>query len=158
MNLNRRTFHKLSLAALGGAVSGTLAGCGETPAPVTPPTTGTTPAGTPDTGTQVAATAGEGHLCRGLNNCKNQGADGKNACAGQGTCATKEWHNTCGGNNACKGRGGCGENPGLNSCKTEGGCHVPLMDDAWTKVRARMEEKWKKDGKEFGAAPAKKDA
>lgn len=159
MSLNRRAFHKLSLAALGGAVSGSLVGCGETPAPApsTTPTTGTTPSIPAEPGTQVAAAGGEGHLCRGLNECKEKGADGKNACAGQGTCASKDWYNSCGGQNACKGRGGCGENPGLNECKTQGGCHVPLMDEAWTKVRARMEEKWTKEKKDFGMAPAKAD-
>jgi hypothetical protein len=103
------------------------------------------------------------HVCRGLNSCKGQGAevdlDGDkkpdvNACAGQGACATAK-HITCGGENACKGQGGCGATPGENDCKGQGHCHVPLMDSAWKKARARFEARMKKQKKEVGAAPAK---
>jgi hypothetical protein len=163
--LNRRDFHRLSMAAMGGVMAGAIVGCegNNAPAPApttTPPAASTTPAAK---GTEVASTAGEAgktepHLCRGLNACKGQGGGesaGKNACAGQGECATVKEH-TCGGENECKGLGGCGENPALNECKGKGGCHIPLMDSAWKKVRQRFEEKMKTAGKEVGPAPAKK--
>lgn len=134
--INRRDFSALSLAAMGGLLSGVLSGCGG-----------------PGTGT---AAAGEKHLCRGLNECKGQGSGGKNECAGQGECATAS-HHSCGGKNECKGLGGCGEDAGANACKGKGGCHVPLMDDAWTTVRKRLEDKLAKSGKKAGQAPAKKD-
>lgn len=154
--INRRDFQRLALAAWGGSVLGTLAGCGER----LPSKIGGPPA-TPASGINVAA-AGEGsknlvvemHLCRGLNACKGQGASGKNECAGRGTCSSLK-HHDCGGQNECKGQGGCGEDPGLNACKTKGGCAVPLMDDAWTKVRKRFEESMTKAAKPFGTAPAK---
>ena len=154
--MQRRHFHKLSIAALSGAVAGTLAGCGgETPAPApAQPAPGTPSAASKDSTPVVAET----HLCRGLNACKNQGASGKNDCAGQGDCASKATHHTCGGANECKGQGGCGKNAGENECKGKGGCEVPLMDSAWKKVRARFEEKMKKDNKPFGSAPEKAKA
>lgn len=165
--LNRRDFHRLSMAAMGGVMAGAMVGCEAKPVMVPPPSPPATPAAGSATtpGTEVAATAGEGsksepHLCRGLNACKGQGGGataGKNACAGQGECATSKEH-TCGGENECKGLGGCGENPATNECKGKGGCHVPLMDHAWKKVRKRFEEKMKADGKEVGPAPAKKEA
>lgn len=167
--LNRRDFHRLSMAAFGGALAGSVVGCAPAAAP---------PAGAP--AAKPAATGGEGsapsaeagadtaalensvaavgvekHLCRGLNACKNQGESGENACAGQGTCATLE-HHTCGGENACKGQGGCGKNAVENECKGKGGCHVPLMDEVWDKARKIFEAKMKKAGTPVGAAPAKK--
>lgn len=148
--MNRRDFHKLSLAAFSGAVSGTLAGCGETPKPEAPKTgTGKTDAGKGD------AAVAELHVCRGLNACKGKGAGATNECAGQGACASKETVHTCAQSNKCKGQGGCGNNPGENACETKGGCSVPLMDHAWKKVRAKFEEKMKKADKKFGEAPAK---
>jgi len=158
MSLDRREFHKITLAALSGLASGT-AGCGK---PAAPPST---PAPSSSSeykdkmtqGSEAApAEGGETalHTCRGLNACKGQGASKDNACAGQGTCATVAAHE-CAGMNECKGQGGCGENPAANECKGKGGCHVPLMDEAWTKARAAFEESMKKAGKEFGAAPAK---
>lgn len=160
-------------------MAGAMAGCDNPPAAppakVPNPNEGTPPkahdaekgakAGgeTPDNA--VASTAGEGgksdpHVCRGLNACKGQGGGdtaGKNACAGQGDCATAK-HHGCGPENECKGLGGCGANPAANECKGKGGCHVPLMDEAWEKVRKRFEDKMKETGKEFGKAPEKKKA
>jgi len=155
--MQRREFHQLSIAALSGAVAGTLSGCGgeaTAPAPAVKPNADKPVAGAadPKDGAPVVA---ETHLCRGLNACKNQGASGKNDCAGQGDCASKATHHTCGGANECKGQGGCGKTAGENECKKMGGCEVPLMDSAWKKVRARFEEKMKKDDKPFGSAPAK---
>ena len=138
---NRREFNKLSSAALGGLLAGTVAGC--------------TPQGSqPVTGPSTASAA-EVHLCRGLNTCKGKGHGGKNDCAGQGSCATVKEH-SCHAQNDCKGQGGCGEKPGENSCKGKGDCSVPLMDSAWKEVRTKLEERMKKDGKPIGPAPKKK--
>jgi hypothetical protein len=135
---DRRNFHKLTAAALGGIASG-LSGCnsgGAGPAP-------------------AAATVAkaEVHLCRGLNDCKGQGKNGQNDCRGQGACATAKEH-SCGGQNDCKGLGGCGETVGANECKTHGGCHVPLMESAWETLRKRKETAWTEKKLEFGKAPA----
>ena len=132
--MNRRDFQKLAAAAMGGVLAGTAAGCGEKPKEV--------------------AVVAEKHICRGLNSCKGQGKDGKNACAGQGTCATVKAHD-CGGTNECKGQGACGEKPGDNDCKGMGGCHVPVTSKVmWKQAREYFEEKMKKAGKTIGAAPA----
>ena len=160
--LNRRDFNRLTMAALGGVVAGTVAGCGEEPKK--PASTGTTPGGsgvaaTPPSkadGKEVADVKGEPHACRGLNACKGQGAEGNNECAGQGDCATASWHHGCSGQNDCKGQGGCGPNPTQNDCKTKGGCHIPLMDSAWKSARDHFEKKMKEDEKKFGTAPDKK--
>jgi hypothetical protein len=165
-DLNRRDFHRLSMAAMGGLMTGAAAGCGEQPAAKAPAGSKTKDEGakapeaakseSESVGTAVAMS--EKHTCRGLNTCKGLGGGdtaGKNACAGQGECATVAEH-TCGTSNECKGQGGCGNDPGLNECKGQGGCHVPLMSSAWKKVRARFEEKMKADGKKFGDAPAAK--
>ena len=161
--LNRRDFHRLTMAAFGGVVAGTVGGCGEEkPAPAVKPTASSTPnSPTPDSKTKPAEVAaadvtGEPHACRGLNACKNQGSSGKNDCAGQGECATKSWEHSCGGENACKGQGGCGNDATQNECKGKGGCHVPLMDSVWDKARKHFEDKMKETGKEVGAAPPKK--
>lgn len=134
-NVSRRDFHVHAAAIMGGLAAGSLLGCSSEP----------------NGGTAAAADL---HVCRGLNDCKGLGGDGKNSCRGQGTCATIAAH-TCAGQNACKGQGGCGAEPALNSCKGEGGCAIPLMDGAWTTVRERMEADWKKRSVEFAAAPAK---
>lgn len=159
--LNRRDFHRLSMAAFGGALAGSLAGCS---GPTAPPaanstaTTGGKSSSPPVAGEAHEITTAEVHICRGLNTCKGKGAGGTNECAGQGDCATPSTHHDCSGSNACKGQGGCGANPAQNSCKGQGGCHVPLMAGAWKDARAFFESEMKKAGKEFGAAPAKKKA
>ena len=137
-SLTRRDFQRLTAAAFGGIVAG--AGLG--------------PALAADK-EEKSPLLGDPHVCRGLNTCKNKGASSKNACAGQGDCATAEAH-TCHGANACKGQGGCGEHPGENTCKAKGGCNVPLKPAGWKKARARFEELMKKDGKQVGPAPAPK--
>ncbi|MDB5338922.1 MAG: hypothetical protein JWN70_4541 [Planctomycetaceae bacterium] len=160
--LNRRDFHRLSMAAMGGVMAGSLVGCETKPAvpPAAPPTA---PVSTP-TPPAVASTDAvavekqEWHLCRGLNECKGKGggeAKGKNECAGLGECASVKEH-ACGGENECKGQGGCGANAAENECKGKGGCHIPLMDEPWTKVRKKLEEKMKTAGKKLGDAPPKK--
>jgi hypothetical protein len=169
--LNRRDFTRLSAAAFGGLMAGSMAGCKSEPPPPTPAPSGTTPSGTtPDAGTGDGAegetassttpAGGEGgnfllaekHACRGLNMCKGQGAGGDNACAGQGECATIE-HHTCAGQNACKGQGGCGETAGNNDCSGKGNCAVPMHAGAWDKARETFEGLMKAQGKEVGAAP-----
>jgi hypothetical protein len=131
-DVTRRDFGKLTLAAFGGVLAGSLL-----------------------TGRSLhaeTAAGGDKHLCCGLNACKAQGAGGKNDCAGQGSCATVEAHG-CSGMNDCKGLGG-GDNPGVNDCKGKGGCNVPLSGEGWKKGRANFEAAMKKAGKKLGAAPA----
>jgi hypothetical protein len=143
--MDRRDFHKLTTAALGGLAAGSVLGCGkkDTAGPAAP-------AG----GGEVTLAKADVHLCRGLNDCKGLGKDGKNDCRGQGICATAREH-TCGGQNDCKGLGGCGDDVGANDCKGKGGCHVPLMDDAWATLRKKKELEWGEKKLEVGAAPAK---
>jgi hypothetical protein len=148
------------MAAFGGMVAGSIGGCGTsdsdspaTPKPETPPAPATAEDPMPEKSATPVAQA-DMHVCRGLNACEGKGADRKNACAGQGVCATAVPH-TCSGQNACKGQGGCGENPGQNECKGKGECAVPLMEAAWKKARAAFEAKMKEDKKEFGQPPAK---
>jgi hypothetical protein len=137
--IDRRDFHKLTSAALGGLATGSILGCGKASGPV-----------------ESTVAKAEVHLCRGLNECKGQGKDGQNACRGQGTCATAKEHG-CGGQNECKGLGGCGETVGANECKTHGGCHVPLMESAWDTLRKRKETEWTEKKLEVGAAPPKSE-
>lgn len=137
--LDRRDFHSLTAAAIGGLAAGALLGCTSE--------NGAGPGGT-------TAAAGDKHLCRGLNECKAQGAGGKNDCRGQGACATVAEH-ACGGMNDCKALGGCGDTVGANECKGKGGCHVPLMEGAWDTLRKRKESEWAAKKAEFAEAPAK---
>lgn len=130
-NLNRREFHTLAAAAVGGAITGSLAGCGKTKK-----TDGETKS--PDG--KVAANPKELHLCKGLNTCEGKGADGKNSCKGRGSCATYK-HHACAGDNDCKGQGGCQGKVGTNECKKKGGCNVPLNDDAWKEAKAAFDKK-----------------
>lgn len=156
--LNRRDFHRLSMAAFGGALAGTMAGCGEEKKPEAPAGGAGSGRSQPAAGGDGAAVASTGseHGCRGLNACKNQGASGANDCAGQGTCATKSWHHSCHAANDCKGQGGCGEKPLQNDCKGQGACSIPLMKGTWDKAREHFVEQMKKQGKEVGEAPAAK--
>jgi hypothetical protein len=132
-DVSRRDFGKLTLAAFGGVLAGSLL-------------TGRT------LWAEEKAGAADKHLCCGLNACKGEGAGGKNDCAGQGSCATVQAH-SCSGMNDCKGLGG-GDNPAVNDCKGKGGCNVPLAGDGWKKARANFEASMKKAGKKLGAAPA----
>lgn len=175
---SRRDFHQWSLAALGGALAGSVAGCGgdpprnETPqgAAVTPGVTATPGATATGAAEEDAFVGAEGmdlklllaekHVCRGLNTCKGKGGCGEtkgaNECAGQGACATVE-HHDCGSVHDCKGQSGCGQTAGVNACKGQGGCAVPVMDSAWEVARARFEELMKAEGKSIGPAPAKQE-
>ena len=145
-DVNRRQFNKLTMAAFGGLMAGTLTGCPK------PEEGGGEDAGDEDGGDEAAA-AEKKHVCRGLNACDGKGAGGDNSCAGKGNCASAEPH-TCKGENKCSGQGGCGENPGANTCSGKGACAVPLKEEAWKKARAAFEEKMKADGKTVGEAPA----
>ncbi|HEY2759470.1 MAG TPA: hypothetical protein VGI75_01965 [Pirellulales bacterium] len=137
-NLSRRDFHQLTSAAIGGILAGSLTGCSG------------------DGAKEAKAADAELHACRGLNDCKGQGADKQNACAGQGSCASVK--HSCSGQNDCKHQGGCGESPGMNDCKTKGGCEVPMNADMWAKARAQFEDRMKKAGKTIGEAPAAKES
>lgn len=151
VTINRRDFSQLAVAAMSGVVAGSLAmgvaGCsgdGSAGKSSNPPAA------------TASATSADMHACAGLNGCKGEGADGKNACAGQGGCASAAVHHECKGHNACKGQGGCGEAMGANSCKGQGGCAVPIKDDAaWQKAREKFEADMKAQGKEVGPAPAR---
>lgn len=159
-DLNRRDFHKLSAAALGGLMSGAMIGCSEEGAKPAAKPAAAPPKSTTETeksaakGPAVAATSVALHACRGLNECKGQGKDKKNACAGQGDCYTVT--HDCSGKNDCKLQGGCGGNDGLNDCKGKGGCgHFPISDkDTWKKAREAFEARMKQANKSVGAAPA----
>ena len=136
-NVNRRAFNKLTAAAFGGMVAGTALS-----------------ASAQDKKTKEKEENKDIHVCRGLNQCKGHDPSGKNACAGQGACATAKAHE-CAGMNACKGQGGCGEKPGENKCKEMGKCAVPLSDKTWKVARASFEKRMKAAKKEFGPAPKK---
>ncbi|MBN68606.1 MAG: hypothetical protein CME32_04905 [Gimesia sp.] len=173
-DLNRRDFNRMTLAAFGGMVAGSMTGCQpkSEPAPQTPATGdeagSTTSEGHDDHNHDHADDAGaakgnkdvsllmkEPHVCRGLNTCKGTNAGIKNDCAGLGACASVAEH-ACSGQNECKGQGGCGTNPGMNSCKGKGGCHIPLMEGAWKLARAEFEKAMEKAGKKVGPAPEPK--
>ena len=143
--LNRRDFQRLTMAAFGGMLVGASSAAAdekdEKPKD--------------EKGKEKNPLLSDPHVCRGLNTCKGKGADKKNACAGQGTCATAKKH-SCHYENECRGQGGCGAKPGENACKGKGECAVPLGDGAWKKARKRFEELMKKEGKKFGDAPKKK--
>lgn len=130
VDLSRRDFSKLTLAAFGGVLAGSFLTHGSLLAD------------------EAKKAAKDAHACCGLNACKGQGAGGKNECAGQGSCATTEAHG-CHGSNACKGQGGSGD----NECKGKGTCAVPIKGEEWKKARASFEASMKKAGKKFGPAP-----
>jgi hypothetical protein len=133
-DLNRRDFGKLTLAAFGGVLAGSLVG--------------------ERLLAEEKKKEGGGfvlkdpHICCGLNTCKGHGKGAKNECAGMGQCATAEAHG-CAGTNACAGQGQTGD----NSCKGQGSCGVPVKGDPWKQARANFETAMKKAGKKFGAAP-----
>ena len=134
-DLSRRDFNKLSVAALGGALSGALFSSCKS-----------------EGDKDGSGGPGDVHVCRGLNTCKGKGAGGGNECAGTGACATAKAHG-CNGHNECKGQGGCGANPGANECSGKGACAVPLDETAWKKARAAFEANMNAEGKDIGDAP-----
>ncbi|MGH9339777.1 MAG: twin-arginine translocation signal domain-containing protein [Acidobacteriota bacterium] len=132
--LTRRDFHKLTVAAFGGVLGGSLL------------------AGRAMALQEENPMLKEPHVCCGLNTCKGKGAGSSNDCAGMGNCATAERH-SCQGQGACAGQGGCGETAGANACKGQGECAVPLKASTWKKARARFEAAMKEAGQKFGPAP-----
>jgi hypothetical protein len=143
--MNRREFHKLGMAALGGMLSGVAMSRADDK-----PSGSESPSGPKDA--KKSYWLQEPHICRGLNTCKGKGKGAKNDCAGQGACATTKEH-TCHAKNECRGLGGCGNKPGDNDCKGKGECGVPLSSDAWKTARKRFEAEMKKAEKKFGDAP-----
>ncbi|HSS52030.1 MAG TPA: hypothetical protein VLX28_24070 [Thermoanaerobaculia bacterium] len=131
-DVSRRDFGKLALAAFGGVVAGSMLGSSLLSA-----------------AEEKKAAPKDAHACCGLNECKGQGAGGKNECAGKGSCATVEAH-SCAGSNACKGQGGTGD----NACKGKGSCAVPSKGDSWKKARASYEARMTKAHRRIGAAPS----
>ena len=138
LDFTRRDFHKLTVAAFGGIVSGLSLGR----------------SAEAFGGAEESLLLKEPHVCCGLNTCKSHGAGGDNDCAGMGSCATVE-HHSCKGEEGCSGQGGCGAKPGENGCHGQGSCAVPLKADhgAPKKARANFEAAMKKAGKKFGPAP-----
>ncbi|MDQ3331653.1 MAG: hypothetical protein M3552_13525 [Planctomycetota bacterium] len=142
-NLKRRDFTRLTMAAFGGVVAGTVGGStasaaeGENKVELT---------------MDPRLLASEPHVCRGLNTCKGKDKSGKNACAGQGSCTMVAKH-SCHGENECKGQGGCDGYPGQNTCKGKGHCSVPLEKETWTTARKQFEQVMKEMGHKVGAAP-----
>jgi hypothetical protein len=160
--MSRREFHRLATAALGGALAGTIAGCGDgdrtaKPSAKPDPTgtqTASKPANSDGGAAPVAAVSTVAlHACRGLNECKEQGKDHKNTCAGQGNCFTVT--HECSGQNDCKNQGGCGGTNGFNECKGKGGCgHFPISEATWKKAREKFESRMTQAKKKVGPAPA----
>ena len=112
--MDRREFTKVMGAVAAGMLAGSKAFAGDEKKPA------------------AKAKAADKHVCRGLNECKGQGAGGKNTCKGKGGCATVAKH-ACATKNDCSGKGGCakGDNgcAGTNSCQGKGGCQVPMKAD-----------------------------
>jgi hypothetical protein len=144
--VDRRCFHRLALAALGGMVAGTALGQNAKDE-VEKDDQGKKPEKKKEK---------EIHVCRGLNSCKGQGSDGKNQCAGMGTCYTAAKIG-CATENECKNQGGCGMRPGENECKYKGQGAVPLTEEAWPRARKRFEQRMRTAGKKFGPAPPGED-
>lgn len=140
--MSRRHFTKLSAAALGGMLAGAQLTHAEDKKEE-----------------KKTDKPGDKHICRGLNQCKGKGGcgatSGKNACIGQGECATIAKH-ACKGHNDCKNQGGCGTAPGTNACKGKGDCAIPLNDNAWHRARGRFIKSMKEAGKKVGNPPPKK--
>ena len=162
--LNRRDFNKLTAAAFGGIVVGTVVGCGgnggddgtgggDGDAGTDGTDTGDgTDGAASDTGPRGAEIAAN-NACSGLNQCMNYGK-GEHACAGQGSCSTVEAH-SCHGQNTCKYLGGCDGTAGTNECAEMGGCGVPMnpSEEAWAQARAAFEKRMMAMNKPFGDPP-----
>lgn len=153
-DLSRRDFGRLSVAAMGGLMAGSLVGCGgkteKTEAEKTGEETAKTGEGGGKEDGPLAAWTGK-HVCRGLNACKGEGKGGDNDCAGQGACFTAKEH-TCHTANECKYQGGCAPDyakVASNECKGQGDCSVPLSEGAYEaaykKFKADMEKAGKAD-------------
>lgn len=159
--IDRRNFNRLTAAAFGGIVAGSIAGCGGKDDGDATQTGGDGPDNQDTTGNETGGDelavndwTSDTHVCRGLNACNNKGKSADNGCAGQGTCATTPAApHTCHTLNDCKYQGGCGETVGNNSCKGKGECSVPLGEDSWKKAREAFEAAMKSADKTVGSAP-----
>lgn len=140
--VQRRDFHKLTMAAFGGLVAGATASMAQAQKKDEKLKLNVDP----------SLLLEEPHSCKGLNTCKGKGKGEKNACAGQGACATAKAHD-CKGMNDCKGQGGCGGYPGQNTCKSKGHCATPLKKETWTLARKQFEQLMEDAGKKVGPAP-----
>jgi hypothetical protein len=90
VELNRRDLGRLTAAALGGAIAGSL---------LAPGLQGALHAAEPAK-PDDRPWLKEPHICCGLNTCKGHGKGASNDCAGTGTCATVAAH-------GCAGKGSC---------------------------------------------------
>ena len=87
---SRRQFNQLALAALGGALTGSVLGCSGGKQQKTldsksaDGTDKSAASETAKTYDENLLLVGDPHVCRGLNQCKNQGKTHMNECAGQG--------------------------------------------------------------------------
>ena len=138
VELNRRDLGRLTAAALGGAIAGSL---------LAPGLQGALHAAEPAK-PDDRPWLKDPHICCGLNTCKGHGKGASNECAGTGACATVAAHG-CAGENGCAGEGAAGD----NGCKGKGSCAVPVHGEGWKKARARWEEAMTRAGKKFGPAP-----
>lgn len=126
MEIQRRDFNKMLLAAVGGVITGATVGCG-----------GGEKKGDGKNGGGKDVKS-DAHICKGQNGCEkkgncksgDKGCKGLNTCKKNGGCASKEWAHECAGKNKCAGQGGCkgGDKgcAGKNTCSTKGGCQVPV--------------------------------
>lgn len=171
IELSRREFHRLTVAAFGGVVAGTAIGCGNngndagsgrdegtTAGDATTADLDTAADDSPRDGEQepVGGERPEFNACLGLNQCKQSGKNaGEHDCAGQGACATAKSHD-CATKNECKYLGGCDGKPAANDCRGQGGCQMPLEpfgDEPWQQARTAFEKRMKEAGVTVGAAP-----
>jgi hypothetical protein len=135
VDLTRRDFAKLTLAALAGFSAGSGANGSQ-----------------PQTASASDPILSEPHICRGLNTCRGRAVSRHNQCAGTSTCATARYH-PCKGHNDCRGQGGCGDLPGGNECRGLGACDVPLKPRVWPLARKRFEQVMKQQRRRFGVPP-----
>jgi hypothetical protein len=107
---------KMSRFLVAAAVSGIIAGAGQTYFQTLHAADGDTPAAAP--------ADADKHGCKGANSCAGKGGcksdsnacKGQNSCKGKGGCATAV--HDCKGQNACKGQGKGAD----NACAGKGGC------------------------------------
>ncbi len=157
--LNRRDFNRLTMAAFGGVVAGSMVGCGGKTETEETGLPSQTPEGDNGQKSSLADVPNDWkpsddiHICRGLNACKGKGVDGSGDKPGTGGCATVAKHHSCHAENDCKYQGGCQESVGQNSCKGLGECGVPLSEKSWAKAREAFEKAMQTAGTEFGDAP-----
>jgi hypothetical protein len=148
-NVNRRDFTKLSIAAMGGMMAGSLVGCGDKKSPdgETADKSGSEPpAEGGGKGDDALAAWTDHHVCQGLNACEGKGKGGDNKCAGLGKCFTANEH-TCHAENECKYQGGCHESVASNECKGKGECAVPLSESTWERAYKKFKADMEKAGK-----------